>query len=430
MRLHWLLALILSLPAPASAGQDGVDPAVRVPVAMAGLELPLPPGVRPRAAPGVAAAGPGVERVPGPPGSGGWLELEYTVDPELDQRVRQVVRRSGLALAHVILMDAESGEVLSYVSTSPEAFPPTRTYPTASLMKVVTAAAVLRNRPEAAKRDCHYVGSPYRVLKANLSAPSHGGRAESFWRALALSNNQCFAQLAVHDVGKPALLAEMKQVGLLEAPAPRHPPGQVLPISSDLELGYLGSGLGGSFVTPLGAARLAAVLAGGRVVQPYWVGRVRDAHGNTLATPGRQAPRRAWPVPVTEELRELMVAVTERGTARSAFRDGRGQPLLGSIRVSGKTGTLSGDDPKGVYHWFIGVAPADAPRVAVASVVVNGRSGSAAQVAARSLHALLCEGSSCDTARVDALRARAVERDAGIVAEILAQQRAARREPG
>jgi hypothetical protein len=125
-----------------------------------------------------------------------------------------------------------------------------------------------------------------------------------------------------------------------------------------------------------------------------------------------------------------MVAVTERGTARSAFRDGRGQPLLGSIRVSGKTGTLSGDDPKGVYHWFIGVAPADGPRVAVASVVVNGRSGSAAQVAARSLHALLCEGSSCDTARVDALRARAVERDAGIVAEILAQQRAARREPG
>jgi cell division protein FtsI/penicillin-binding protein 2 len=330
----------------------------------------------------------------------------------------------------VILLDADSGEVLSYVSTAPDAFPATRTYPTASLMKVVTAAAALRNHPEATRRDCRYAGSPYRVLKSNLSVPPSGGRFEPFWRALALSNNQCFAQLAVHDVGKQALLAEMKQVGLLESPAPRHPPGQVMPVGSDLELGYLGSGLGGSFVTPLGAARLAAVLAAGELVQPYWIARVRDAHGRTLATPGRRVPQRVWPVPMTEELRELMVNITARGTARSAFRDRRGQPLLGSMRVAGKTGTLSGDDPKGVYQWFIGVAPADAPRIAVASVAVNGRSASASEVAARSLQAALCERGECSTSRVDALRARAVARDAGIVAEILAQQRAARDGPG
>ena len=62
------------------------------------------------------------------------------------------------------------------------------------------------------------------------------------------------------------------------------------------------------------------------------------------------------------ELRELMVGVVARGTAKSAFRDTRGRPLLGPVRVAGKTGSLSGVDPKGRYEWFIGVAPAESPR--------------------------------------------------------------------
>jgi TonB family protein len=355
-----------------------------------------------------------VERIENPfAGTGGpaWLEVEYTVDAELDERVRGVLERSRIPLGHVVLLDPATGAVFSYVSTDPEVFPATRTYPSASLMKMVTAAAVLEKKPEAAGRDCHYVGSPYRFGPAQLQPPATGGEVQPFWRAIAFSNNQCFARLAVHDVGEKALLAEMHRLGLLESPAPRHPAARVDPIEDSLDLGHLGSGLAGSFITPLAAARLAAVLAKGELVQPYWIARVRDGNGTTLTVPQRQPPSRVWPPQVTDELRELMVGVIEHGTARSAFRDDQGAPLLGSVRVSGKTGSLTGFNPTGRYQWFVGVAPAETPRVAIATLVVNGPL-SAAEVAAATLREVFCDERGCDASHVEQLHARAVARGA------------------
>jgi TonB family protein len=325
-------------------------------------------------------------------------------------------------------MDPASGEIFAYVSTNPESFPATRAYPTASLMKVVTAAATLHKEPAAAARDCRYVGNPYQLRKADLYPPRRGGRAEPFWRALAVSNNQCFARLAVHDVGQDRLVAEMRHVGLLEAPAANHSPGVVEPIGDDLDLGNLGSGLAGSFITPLGAARLAAVLAEGELVQPFWIGRVRDDLGNLLEVPGRRPPRPVWLPQVADQLRELMVEVTARGTARSAFRDRSGRPLLGPIRVAGKTGSLSGTNPEGHYHWFIGVAPAEAPRIAIAALLVNQppRHSSASAVAAATLRAVFCEGEICDGSRIDGLRSRASVRNAEYQAAAAVAVRAAR----
>jgi membrane peptidoglycan carboxypeptidase len=390
------------------------------------LEL-LPPGIRPHskdddAGPAIVAvdtslAMPVIERFekPSPEEEDpDWLEVEYTIDPDLDERVRGVLAEHQVRLGHVILMDPASGEIFSYVSTDPETFPATRAYPTASLMKVVTAAAVLRKEPAAVERDCRYVGNPYQLRKSALVPPRRGGRVDPFWRTLALSNNQCFARLAVHDVGEDLLIAEMRRVGLLDPPAALHPEGLVEPISDDLDLGNLGSGLAGSFVTPLGAARLAAVLAGGELVQPFWIARVRDDLGNLLEVPGRRAPNAVWLPQVADELRELMVEVTERGTAKSAFRDRRGRPLLGSIRVAGKTGSLSGTNPDGHYHWFIGVAPAEAPRIAIASVLVNEppRRSSASAVAAATLREVFCGNESCEASRIDGLLARASARNA------------------
>ena len=413
-----------------------------IPVAPAEVLELLPPGIRPQPTGSTAAAAtpaaapslpaPVIERLELPAPEGGvsnWVEVEYTVDPELDERVRGVLARHRVALGHVILMDPASGEIFAYVSTDPENFPATRAYPTASLMKVITAAATLHKDPGAAARDCRYRGNPYELRKADLYPPRRGGLAEPFWRALAVSNNQCFARLAVHDVGQDLLIAEMRRVGMLDAPAANHQAGLVDPIGDELDLGNLGSGLAGSFITPLGAARLAAVLAEGELVQPFWIGRVRDDLGNLLEVPGRQPPRLVWLPQVAHELRELMVAVTARGTARSAFRDRRGRPLLGSIRVAGKTGSLSGTNPEGHYHWFIGVAPAEAPRIAIAAVLVNQppRHSSAAAVAAATLREVFCEGEICAGSRIDELRSRASVRDAEYRAAAAVAVRAARK---
>jgi cell division protein FtsI/penicillin-binding protein 2 len=438
MRL-WCAAILLALAGPASASGEAVAgagaastphvsaphpaEALALPPASAGVAELLPPGARgpgavasPTPAPRTDIQGeeigsrPVVERIMRPQqGSAGrdWFEIEYTVDSQLDEEVRGVLKRGRVPLGHVIVMDPSDGALLSYVSTDPVAFSATRTYPTASLMKVVTAAAVLRHAPEAATRDCRYLGNPHRVGQKDLSPPRSGGRVDSFWRALAISNNQCFARLAVHDVGEEGMLEEMRRVGLLESPAAGHAAGHVEPIADALDLGHLGSGLDGSFISPLAAARLAGVLARGELVHPYWIARVTDADGLALALPPRGSPRSVWPPELAEELRELMVGVTARGTAKSAFRDARGRPLLGPVRVSGKTGSLSGRDPTGRYEWFIGVAPAEAPRVAIAAVVVNGPKWwrNASQIAAEVLRLIFCENGRCEASRAERLRA-------------------------
>jgi peptidoglycan glycosyltransferase len=295
--------------------------------------------------------------------------------------------------------------VLAYASTDPVRFPPTAPYPMASLMKVVTASAVLERAPEAMEQPCRFRGNPY-YLAANLLDPPARGHTSTFAQALAISNNQCFAQLAVHELDSPVIVHQMERLGLLEPPAPGHQPGEVDPVHDRLDLGKLGSGLAGSRIPPLAAARLVATLADGALVSPYWIERARDATGTDLRLPDPQPPRPVLAPAITAELRSMMIQTTVRGTARRAFHGRNGHPLLDPIAVAGKTGSLSGEDPDGHYEWFIGLAPADAPTIAIATLVVNrGRwHMRATQVAAEVLKAVFCAGGSCQpaaAARVD-----------------------------
>ena len=93
----------------------------------------------------------------------------------------------------------------------------------------------------------------------------------------------------------------------------------------------------------------------------------------------------------------MLVSTTKRGTAKSAFRNRRGRPLLGSIDVAGKTGNLTGRDPYGRYEWFLGLAPAEDPKIAV--VVMQLQSNlwwaRSSELAAEILRTVFCERRSC-----------------------------------
>ena len=71
-------------------------------------------------------------------------------------------------------------------------------------------------------------------------------------------------------------------------------------------------------------------------------------------------------------LRDMMKLTVSKGTATSSFRE-RHRYVLGDIEVAGKTGSLARHKgPFKDYSWFVGFAPADDPKIAVAAVVVNG----------------------------------------------------------
>jgi cell division protein FtsI/penicillin-binding protein 2 len=143
--------------------------------------------------------------------------------------------------------------------------------------------------------------------------------------------------------------------------------------------------------------QLAATLARGERVAPRWIERVVDADGRELRLPAAPPPRRVISPELADELRGMLVDTTVKGTARSAFRRRNGRPLLGSLKVAGKTGSLSGSDPAGRYEWFIGVAPAENPRIAIAVLLVQEKLWwrTASQIAGDVLHAVYCPDGPC-----------------------------------
>jgi peptidoglycan glycosyltransferase len=331
--------------------------------------------------------------------------LRYTMDPDLSARVWRVLEQGRVALGHVLVMDVETGALHVFASTDPERFSAAGTYPAASLVKVVTAAALMEKAPVASRGTCRYQGSPYRLSRRKLTAPKSGREAD-LKRALATSNNQCFARWAIHSIGAHPMLEAIGQFGLLRVPAVGYPAGVATdPGADELALGKLGSGLDGLMITPLHAVQLAAALANGSRVEPHWVDGAYGPDGQPLDIAG-PAPAAPFLDPaLTKRLRSMLIDTTRRGTARRAFRTRRGRPLLGEVTVAGKTGSLSGHDPDGRYEWFAGVAPADDPRVAVATVAVQGPLYwmSASQLAAEVLKQVFCHSGACQLDAADRL---------------------------
>ncbi len=130
-----------------------------------------------------------------------------------------------------------------------------------------------------------------------------------------------------------------------------------------------GFGQGQIAATPMQMALVAAAVAnGGRVPRPYLVSEVRSPDGSVdhPNQPGESFSQ-AMSSKTAQTLVSFMVEGTVRGYAEPAAIPG--------VQVGGKTGTAEVGD--GTSHsWFIGFAPADDPRVAVAVVMEHKGSGS------------------------------------------------------
>ena len=335
---------------------------------------------------GDAAMGPAGDR----------FKVEYSLDEGLTQDVFDILRQGRVERGVAIVIDPKTGRLLAYATTDGNVLPVDRAYPAASIVKVITAAAMLERRPDPEAWDCLYEGNKYRLSPSRLDRPKAGNRS-TLEEALATSNNQCFSQWAIHGLGEPRLRSMIESFGWAARPAIGHDAGQVDPAANRYDLGQLGSGLDGVRVTPLHVASLASVLTDGRLVEPRWIDRVVDAEDHVVALPGTTVPRRVVSPQTADRLRELMVATTKRGTARRAFRTQRGAALLGPIEVAGKTGNLNGTNPNGRYEWFFGVAPAEDPKVGVVVLQVHGHLwwARSSELAANILRSVFCEGTTC-----------------------------------
>jgi penicillin-binding protein A len=132
---------------------------------------------------------------------------------------------------------------------------------------------------------------------------------------------------------------------------------------------YSGVGLDNVLTNPLHLALVAGAIAnGGDVMAPRIVTSVRDAQGRTVREFDEEIVSRAITQTTAARMTEMMLSVTQGGTATSAF-SGFGIP------VAGKTGTATTGENSPPNAWFTGFAPAgggQTPRIAVSVIVLEG----------------------------------------------------------
>jgi cell division protein FtsI/penicillin-binding protein 2 len=193
---------------------------------------------------------------------------------------------------------------------------------------------------------------------------------------MAHSQNAIIAKLAHKHLDRDQLETFARAFGF--AAAPRFSldaeASRVSLPASELELARAAAGFYHSELSPLGGALLAnTVASGGLRVTPRLVDAVIGGDGERRPVEPI-APDRVLDAALARRLGRMMVATTESGTAYAGFHGRHGAKLL-AVPVAGKTGTLSrrgAGQPYLQYSWFVGFAPADAPKVTIAVLLGNG----------------------------------------------------------
>ncbi len=342
-------------------------------------------------------------------------DVYTTLDPKAQQVAQQqLAGRAG----SVVALDPRTGAVKvmfanpGYDNNHPDATGPgisqfnrstQSSYPPGSTFKVVTAAAAIDSgmyTPNSLVNG----NSPKTISGVPLSNDNDQSFGDiSLTDALTFSVNTVWAQVAEH-LGRATMTKYMERFGFYSKPPLDYPSDElnisrplsstgrpIPPGSPNEDIGRIGIGQGGLGVTPLQMAMVAAAVAnGGKLMAPRLTDRAVDQDGRTVETIHPSAYSQVMKPSTAEEVGQMMKRVVEEGTGTPA--------QLGGIDVAGKTGTAEvGVAGSGLTQpWFIGFAPIENPRIAVAVTVERTQGGFggtiAAPIAKTVIQTLLSEG--------------------------------------
>ncbi|WP_245682646.1 penicillin-binding transpeptidase domain-containing protein [Archangium gephyra] len=300
--------------------------------------------------------------VPGPKG-----DVPLTIDPVLQSQLNGILSQYRVPYGAVVVLEPSTGRVLAMAEHS-RAQPGLRglatraVFPAASIFKIVTGAALLEAGVTPADETCFH-GGKRRLSEKLLQDSARDGQCHSLAEAMGKSANVIFAKLTQRYLSPKALKHAAARFHFnreLSFPVPTDVSLAAVPEEDEFRFAQTGAGFGDVYLSPLHGALLASVAANGGV----W----RDP---VLFEPGADAQAKpteqVLSPEVARDLATLMEATVTKGTARRTFRE-RGMGVPGAV---GKTGTLADRNPFRDYSWFVGFAPKDNPKVAVAAVIVN-----------------------------------------------------------
>ncbi|MBI5546454.1 MAG: transpeptidase family protein [Deltaproteobacteria bacterium] len=306
--------------------------------------------------------------------------IQYLTEKSLAAAVAKADASSGMA----VVLDPATGEVLALAnaptfnpndpSQSPRAalrnhavadqFEPGSTF------KVFTVAAALEEKVVRPSSTFFCENGRFAIGKHAIH--DHGGYKDlDVGRIIQVSSNIGAAKIA-DKLGRERLQAYQRAFGFGERPGTGlsgEAKGSLPFPRAQIALATQSFGQGVSASALQIAAAFAAVANGGQLMRPYLVSRVADPDGAVLEQRGPEKLRQVLSTATAREVVKMMrLVVDKEGTAPLARMD--------EYEVAGKTGTAQKADPNtGGYSVdkrtasFVGIVPADAPRLVILVVI-------------------------------------------------------------
>lgn len=261
-------------------------------------------------------------------------------------------------------------------------------YPPGSTFKTVTLTSALENMPGVTNRTFQDDGKIIFNEKQSLSNSNNAVYGSIDLReAFRVSSNVVFGTLAM-ELGNDKLKSTAEKFGFnntIDSDGFKITASQ-FPKLTSAEVGSIAqTGIGQSSIlaTPMQMALISSSIANnGKMMEPRLVNQVIDKDGNLVKT-------------IEPKLYKEVISTTNAAIIKEYMRnlvdskENSSWSFFQGTDAAGKTGTADYNLPNGQsakpHSWFIGFAPANDPKIAVAVIVENGGYGSvaAAQVAGR-----------------------------------------------
>ena len=273
-------------------------------------------------------------------------KARLTLDGELQRTATALMRGRRLSEAAVVLMDTASGRLLVYASHVEDG--PERDLcalaeaPSASLFKIVTAAALIEEAhlgPDT--RQC-YLGGEHRILAVDLIDDARRDRwCTTLAGAMGRSINAVFARLASEHLTSEELDRMARRFGYGQAlpfdvavqPSAIHVP------SEPLEFARTAAGFWNSTLSPIQAAEISAIVARGgeESIRPHIVDKIVDRAGGVVwSAPEAPSSSRIIGDETAKKIAMMMQHTVSQGTSWHAFHDAHGGAFLPGLTVAGR----------------------------------------------------------------------------------------------
>lgn len=292
--------------------------------------------------------------------------VEYTFNPELGNYVQGLLKKFHTDFTTVTIIDNQTGKVLAAVGYQgknnkfDKNLVLSSTHPSASLIKVVTAAELIQNTNVKKDTMFDFRGRSTTLFKYQLKdTPGRFSKSQTFETAFAKSNNVIFGKAAIKNT-TPANFLKMAESFGFNRPLFREfsfLKSEIKTVHDDYEFAELASGYNiETMISPLHAAAMASIIANDGVLRtPRLVSKLIDKETGENIWQETTEDRPVLTEATSKEMHDLMAMTIDGGTARRSFRQMRGS-YKEALEIGGKTGHITGGTPFGKRDWFAAYA--------------------------------------------------------------------------